>query len=175
MKKSKTPLSNSAKDEVFAKLLQALPEAADNSEQATKLWQQLTRKTATSNVGNVTRRQHEGTWWPLQPGIAIKILHQNAAHNSRTFLMRLEPGACYKSHFHSHDEECFVLEGSVAIGDLRIACGDYHLAVAGSHHDLLHSDTGALLLLRAGFQETEPTWQEKLGMLKRRLFRSSVR
>lgn len=168
MKKQKLPLSNQTQDEVFAKLLQALPEAALNSEQQAQLWQQLTPKT-TSNTG-ITRRQHEGRWWELQPGIAIKILHQDAAQNRRTFLMRLEPGARYKSHFHYHDEECFVLEGSVAIGNLRIERGDYHLAPAGSNHDTLHSDAGALLFLRAGFQETEPTWREKFGMLKRRFF-----
>jgi quercetin dioxygenase-like cupin family protein len=139
--------------------------------QKTRLWQQLLQRLHAVTPTHLTRRQQDGMWWPLQPGIDIKVLYQNRRNNSRSFLMRLAPGACYESHFHQQEEECLVLEGSVRIGSHTVHAGDYHLAFAGSTHDNLCSDTGALLFLRSSVSNTEPTLRQKLAMLFRLWFR----
>ena len=74
------------------------------------------------------------------------MLHSEGRYNS--ILLRMAPGSSLPAHFHEDDEECVVLEGRVRIGDVRVSAGDYHLALSGSRHGELQSDSGALLFLR---------------------------
>jgi quercetin dioxygenase-like cupin family protein len=94
----------------------------------------------------LTVRAMEGQWVPLGPRMEMKVLRQDA--ESRSFLLRLQPGAVLPPHDHPLDEECYVLEGEVSFGDVRIGAGDYHLAPRGVPHGLVRSRRGALLLLR---------------------------
>jgi quercetin dioxygenase-like cupin family protein len=82
----------------------------------------------------------------LLPLVQVKVLHSDGRYNS--ILLRMEPGSSVPAHFHDDDEECVVLEGRVRIGDVGVSAGDYHLALSGSRHGELRSDTGALLFLR---------------------------
>jgi quercetin dioxygenase-like cupin family protein len=94
----------------------------------------------------VTVRSDAGEWMDLVPQVQVKVLHSDGRYNS--ILLRMAPGASIPAHFHEDDEECVVLEGRVRIGDVGVSAGDYHLALSGSRHGELRSDTGALLFLR---------------------------
>lgn len=94
----------------------------------------------------VTVRSDAGAWMNLLPHVQVKVLHTDGRYNS--ILLRMEPGSALPAHFHEDDEECVVMEGEVSIGDVRVKAGDYHLALSGSRHGELRSDTGALLFLR---------------------------
>ena len=94
----------------------------------------------------VTVRSGAGVWMDFLPQVQVKVLHSDGRYNS--ILLRMEPGASVPAHFHEDDEECVVLEGQVRIGDVGVSAGDYHLAVSGSRHGELRSDTGAILFLR---------------------------
>jgi anti-sigma factor ChrR (cupin superfamily) len=61
--------------------------------------------------------------------------------------MKVIPGTKYPEHNHTGPEECYVLEGSIRVGDNVLKAGDFHHADPGSHHGELVSDDGALLLL----------------------------
>lgn len=101
--------------------------------------------------GLYTLRAPQGTWIKMSANIEVKLLRSGA--QSRSYLMRLHPGARVPPHQHVDvEEECYVIEGEAYIGDLRLHSGDYHLAPRGVPHDWLCSDTGALLLLRADLQ-----------------------
>jgi len=94
----------------------------------------------------VTVRSSEGNWQTLAPKVAIKMLDDDG--RMQAFLIRLDPGGRIPGHHHSVDEQCVVLEGSVRLGDVEAGAGDYHVALAGSTHGDIVSETGALLFLR---------------------------
>jgi quercetin dioxygenase-like cupin family protein len=94
----------------------------------------------------ITVRSDAGEWMTVLPRVQVKVLHAGGRYSS--ILLRMEAGSSVPAHFHEDDEECVVLEGSVRIGDVTVGAGDYHLALSGSRHGELRSDTGALLFLR---------------------------
>lgn len=98
--------------------------------------------------GLYTVRAQEGEWVKMNADIEVKLLRGDM--QSRSYLMRLYPGARVPPHLHVEvDEECYVLEGEARIGNLHLRAGDFHLAPRGVPHDWLCTDAGALLLLRA--------------------------
>ncbi|MBM3518114.1 MAG: hypothetical protein FJX56_09655 [Alphaproteobacteria bacterium] len=101
------------------------------------------------SAGNVTVRGDEGDWQPVSPGVTIKLLHVDRAAGTRSFLMRFAAGGELAGHAHPVDEECLMLEGEVAFGDLVLKAGDYHLARAGIYHAAARSTRGALIFIRA--------------------------
>jgi anti-sigma factor ChrR (cupin superfamily) len=94
----------------------------------------------------VTLRATEGEWVMLAPKVELKLLREDAF--SRSFLLRLHPGAVLPPHEHPLEEECYCLEGEVRFGDLVVRAGDYHLAPRGVPHGPMRSRSGALLFLR---------------------------
>jgi anti-sigma factor ChrR (cupin superfamily) len=89
---------------------------------------------------------HQGEWVRLKDGVDLKLLRHDA--NSRSFLLRLLPGARVPPHEHPLDEECVVLEGDATINGVLCRAGDYHLAPRGKPHDWLSSEGGCLLFIR---------------------------
>jgi len=120
-------------------------------------------------IDTITVHEHEGEWIKIKPKVSIKPLSLDCAAGTRSFLMRLEAGAQWPAHEHSMDEECIVLQGSVSIGDLSITQGDYHLAPKGVRHEEFISKQGALLFLRAGIEDTEPSIGVKANYVWQRL------
>lgn len=97
-------------------------------------------------VEHLTIRGADGLWVPLLPGISMKLLRED--ETTRSYLLRMAPGATLPAHGHSHEEECMVLEGDVRLGDVQARAGDYHLARRGLPHGDLRTDGGCLLFLR---------------------------
>ncbi|MFM9887960.1 MAG: cupin domain-containing protein [Burkholderiales bacterium] len=95
----------------------------------------------------VTVQGTQGTWEPIFPGVEMKLLHDHG--EAQSFLVRLAPGARIPLHSHASDELCVVLEGTVQLNNQVGVAGTFHLAQAGSRHDVVSSATGCVLFLRA--------------------------
>jgi len=94
-----------------------------------------------------SRRQSDGVWLELVPGITLKMLNVDPVSGERTGLVRIAPGSAFPAHDHPETEECFVLEGVVNIDGQDYQPGDYVIAHAGSRHDVIRSARGGPLLL----------------------------
>lgn len=90
---------------------------------------------------------HQDGWAEMAEGVARKELWSDGALSSR--FCRLQPGARLPGHFHERDEECFMLQGELFLGDILLRAGDYQLAPAGSRHGEIYTDVGATLFVRS--------------------------
>lgn len=82
-------------------------------------------------------------WQPFTPGVAVKPLFGDDAAIS--MLARFDPGARVATHGHRLDEDCIMIEGDLFLGDVLLRKGEYQLAPAGTEHQSLVSDHGAVL------------------------------
>jgi anti-sigma factor ChrR (cupin superfamily) len=97
--------------------------------------------------GTITKRHGEGEWVEASPGLKIKVMHENPKLNRWTFMAWLQPGAEYVDHDHDQDEEIYMIEGDLIIGDLVLKAGDFHIAKAGKHHPTHRTKTGCICLI----------------------------
>jgi quercetin dioxygenase-like cupin family protein len=133
--------------DIDAALLEAIAPISPSAERTAALRARLLRRVNEHEPRFVTVRTTEGTWLPLAPKVAVKILDDDGA--MQAFLLRLDPGATLAAHDNPDaDEQCVVLEGTVRLGDVEASAGDYHLAPAGSRHGMLETATGCLLFIR---------------------------
>lgn len=94
-------------------------------------------------------------WTEIGPGVSRKVLW--ATPSAQSCLVRLAPGAAVPGHEHPIDEECVVLQGCLRIGaDIVLHPGDFHVARAGSRHEIASSETGALVYLRGAPEHQAP-------------------
>jgi anti-sigma factor ChrR (cupin superfamily) len=93
-------------------------------------------------------RAGEGEWMETEDsGVSVKLLYVDRERETYTTLVRMSPGSRIPRHRHRGAEQCLVLEGDVCSGPHTLAAGDFNCAPAGSVHDELTSDGGALLLI----------------------------
>lgn len=100
--------------------------------------------------GTATRRAAEAEWHVYSEGIVFRVLKVDEQRRRQTLLVKMQPGALYKSHSHDIDEECLVIEGDLRYGDLVLRAGDYHLATPGAHHPTGTTTAGCLLHVVVG-------------------------
>ncbi|MBM4207726.1 MAG: hypothetical protein FJ190_06805 [Gammaproteobacteria bacterium] len=86
-------------------------------------------------------------WDEIQPGLFRSELWTDGAFVSQFY--RMSPGAVLAGHTHPADEECMMLDGELFLGDILLQAGDYQVAVKGSKHGEIYTDTGALLYVRS--------------------------
>lgn len=110
---------------------------------------------ASSAPGLVTLRADADAWRTVAPGVRIKSLATEPDTQVRSLLVELDAGATLPPHNHAVAEECLVLRGAVALGDVVVRAGDYHLAPAGVPHGRVHSAEGVLMFVRGDFSEFE--------------------
>jgi anti-sigma factor ChrR (cupin superfamily) len=91
------------------------------------------------------------------PGIEAKVLTIDSARGTVTLLLKGERGAKYPAHTHSGPEECYVIRGTIAIGDLILRAGDFHHADTDSDHDEIAVLEPAEVLLVAAAADYLPT------------------
>jgi mannose-6-phosphate isomerase-like protein (cupin superfamily) len=104
-------------------------------------------KTGIEVPGTVTVRAGAGDWIEVSPGLKIKIMNRVEAINRQTFMAWLQPGAEYSDHDHDQDEEIYMIEGDLIIGELVLKAGDFHVARAGRHHPVHRTTAGCLCLI----------------------------
>jgi anti-sigma factor ChrR (cupin superfamily) len=103
----------------------------------------VTEKPAPMSAAGVVIRANEVPWKPGPfPGVDFRFLHER-----KTMLVRMAPKARIPAHPHAAAEQCLVLEGSVTTDGLTAYAGDYTYMPAGSTHDDLYSENGALFLI----------------------------
>jgi quercetin dioxygenase-like cupin family protein len=95
-------------------------------------------------------RAGEGDWTSTPfAGVEIKLLHLDPKTQVATTLVRMQPGAMYPAHRHSHAEHCYVMEGDVTMGDFTLRAGDYGRAESGTTHTVVRSEGGCVMLIIA--------------------------
>jgi quercetin dioxygenase-like cupin family protein len=98
--------------------------------------------------GFLVVRKGEGKWRPTgDRGVSYKLLYSDAERGTYTTLLRMEPGSRIPTHRHLGVEQCLVLEGDLRSGEIGMSAGDFNCSLAGSVHEELVTDGGALLLL----------------------------
>lgn len=95
-------------------------------------------------------RASDAGWAEVAEGVRIKILHQRHDERRQTYLLHMAPGATAPSHDHPQDEECFVISGDIAFGDVELGPGDYYVALPGWLHGAVRSRGGCTCLIVAG-------------------------
>lgn len=92
-------------------------------------------------------RADEGRWIRIAPGIFRKDLAPEPDGRSRSYLIRMEPGAVGGMHTHAAVEHCLVVEGDIHTGGTTLHAGDYHRAARGSTHARNSTVGGCLVLI----------------------------
>jgi anti-sigma factor ChrR (cupin superfamily) len=100
--------------------------------------------------GTVTKRSASAEWLEYSPGIAYRVLKVDTVLKRQSLLVKMQPGAIYKSHAHDVDEECLVIEGDLRYGDLVLRAGDFHLATPDMTHPTGYTSSGCLLHVVVG-------------------------
>jgi hypothetical protein len=90
-----------------------------------------------------TSREMASAWEVYAPLIRRRVLWHGG--DQATLLYLAEAGACVPQHRHGLDEECLMLRGDLYLDDCLLQEGDYQLAPGGTQHDLISTDTGALI------------------------------
>ncbi len=86
-----------------------------------------------------------GGWVVVAPGIERRDLADGAS--SRSYLIRMAPGAVGGRHEHTRTEHCLVLDGDFHVAGTALGVGDFHLAAIGSVHEGNRTHGGCLLLI----------------------------
>jgi anti-sigma factor ChrR (cupin superfamily) len=92
----------------------------------------------------------EGRWIRVSPGIFRRDLAPEPTGGSRSYLIRMEPGAVGGVHTHANVEHCLVVEGDFRTGGRTLHAGDYHRAARGSIHQGNSTIGGCLVLIVEG-------------------------
>jgi hypothetical protein len=93
----------------------------------------------------VAAARRQRAWWH---GAGLRVLRRGIWANQQIAVVRLDPGGRVAGRTRAREEECFILEGEVLIGSLRLRQGESHVAHAGCHRRDITSPTGALLMVR---------------------------
>lgn len=70
------------------------------------------------------------------PGIDRSLFRNNES-GGRTSVVRLRQGARFPRHAHHGTEEVVILSGTVQIGGVELAPGDYMFTQPGEEHDVI--------------------------------------
>jgi len=86
-------------------------------------------------------------------GVSVRKLHVDPVSAQATMLVRMEPGSAYPAHRHAADEICYVLEGELAVGEQRMAAGDFQHVSRGQVHQVQSTTAGCLLLITSSLND----------------------
>lgn len=89
----------------------------------------------------------EGGWREVAPGVSRRELGSDAPTRSKSYVIRMTPGATIRPHGHAVVEHCYVLDGDFEVGGRRLHGGDYHLAPPGTLHEGLRTEGGCVFLI----------------------------
>ena len=102
--------------------------------------------------GTFTSRAADANWQTLLPGLEMRMLRRDEVKRRQTLLVRMQAGATFPQHGHDgQDEEIYILEGDLVIGELTLNAGDLHMARASRVHPLHISRTGCVALINQGY------------------------
>lgn len=79
------------------------------------------------------------------PGIDRSLFRNNDA-GGRSSVVRLKSGSRFPRHAHEGTEEVVVLSGTVRIGGVELAPGDYLFTTPGEEHDVVAVSDAAIFV-----------------------------
>lgn len=103
---------------------------------------------AAGGAGLRTVRGGEAGWVATSPLTELRPLRTEDGATHRTIMFRLRPGGEFPAHSHPFEEETYVIEGEIEVGEEILRAGDYQFAAPGSFHQTIRSPKGAMLLIR---------------------------
>jgi hypothetical protein len=110
--------------------------ALEHLPQAEALWW------ATAQAAPIAAAVAPCEWSAYVEGVEAAVLH--AHDNAASMLVRMVAGANVPNHGHGLNEDCYMLEGDMFLGDILMRQGDYQLARSGAEHVGIGSDVGGL-------------------------------
>lgn len=93
-------------------------------------------------------------WEEAAPGIHVKILATNAANDTVSMLVRLDPGTDYPGHKHAAIEELHLLDGVLKVDDRTLYPGDFIHSEPDTVDHRVWSETGCTCLLMTSAKDT---------------------
>lgn len=132
----------------LAPLVAVLPPEAPPS----GLFERLLLRIETEHVplpGTTTWRADRYDWQLIAEGVETAVVWRNPKTNRVSSLLRMQPETHYTGHDHDDFEECLVIEGDLAFGELVLKAGDYHVAPPGRSHPPAYSRSGCLCFITA--------------------------
>ncbi len=138
-------------DDLLGALAGAVPPVELSTERRRKMRDRVmsAAKADSPPPGTETIRADKLAWREAYPKVWIKILARDPANDFQVSLLKFDAGGCIPGHLHRKDEECYVLEGEMLMGDHLVRAGDFHLARAGYRHPDIVSRGGALVMIRS--------------------------
>jgi anti-sigma factor ChrR (cupin superfamily) len=95
----------------------------------------------------------EPEWEKVAPGIECKLLATDSERARVSMLVRLSAGASYPAHTHAAEEELFLLDGELMIGQRKLLPGDYNHAAPGTSDERVWSASGCTCVLITSTQD----------------------
>lgn len=139
---------NEAWTGVLAQALATSHAHEPSAEARLRMKQQLLSKLTAAPTQTVRNVRREEGWQTLSKRVQIKVLNDDG--QTLSWLLKLLPGGQLPEHDHADGyEECMVLEGQLRINDEIFSAGDYQIALPGSVHHQVGSETGSLVYLRS--------------------------
>ncbi|MEM9620021.1 MAG: cupin domain-containing protein [Pseudomonadota bacterium] len=99
--------------------------------------------------GTQTIKSTDMQWEPFAEGIERSCLVPDQGDGTETCIYRLQPGAKFVNHAHTHQETCWVVSGDILVGDHPVQAGDMHIAEVGYEHPEIVARTESTLLIRS--------------------------
>jgi anti-sigma factor ChrR (cupin superfamily) len=115
-------------------------------------WQRWKPDELGSELVNSFAAQGEWESTPV-PGVEARRLLVDGRRERVSMLVRMAPGSSFPAHVHNGDEECFVIQGDLRVGDMTMRAGDYQFAPAGTRHPVQSTERGCLLLLASSTKD----------------------
>lgn len=99
----------------------------------------------------------QGLDWTTVPGVGIevKVLNRDDDRDVNTTLVRMDPGAVIPTHRHLAEEEIYVVQGDLLVGDVLMRAGDYCHAAAGALHRSVTSFGGCVFLSKTSATDAQ--------------------
>ena len=94
-------------------------------------------------------RENDTSWVEIAPGITGRTLHYDHQVGSMIYVVCMQPGARCQTAVGGSPEECLLISGELSFESVVLKSGDEHHAPNSVIHGGGHSETGAVLFIRA--------------------------
>jgi anti-sigma factor ChrR (cupin superfamily) len=140
-------------DAIVSQLGLSAPEATPSPQVRDQLLARIARESHTAKATSSPLSthldvfSHEGRWTKLFEGTYSKILFTEPTNGYVTSLLKLDPGARLPNHRHRGNEQCLILTGEFRMNNKVYGPGDFTVALHGTAHLDVYTETGATVLL----------------------------
>jgi ChrR Cupin-like domain len=134
-------------DDVLGTMLASVVPVKMPQSTADRIFRKIIKRSTEGDLGFLRTSRLDDDWLDFAEGVQKKTLFDDGTTES--WLVRMTKGARLAAHPHPGNEECFLLSGSVFLGDVQLFPGDYQVAGKGSSHGEVYSPTGCIMFVRS--------------------------